>query len=764
MFEFRAGIALRLQAALVALLLVLLFVSAVAVKSFGEFRDSFEEVSVDRLGVMLAANRLAQESESIVAQAPRLVLVESVAALNTMSLRLADQLDWLDQLIAEIANRGVDDAVVARLKARRGHLGQRLDELAQAVRARLLADSRHTVMLNDLRILRGRLDALDTGAAAYFPGQAAGVEAWLAAAGRALFAATLTLAANDRGGLDQLRDETADLLAQAEARRAALPPDVAQALEEINTDLRRLTGPEAGAFAVRSELLRRHDAVSAALQMSKSASDTMAEASAGLIAQVERLIEHRRQDTREQARDDTRVLAAGAALAVGLAVVVLLYVRGSVAQRLRRVQASVLARVRGESAELPVEGRDEIGDIGRAFAYFVSAIDTREHALRASERQLRMVIDGAPFPILVADAGDRRVMFANEEAHELMHLGPAEAQAITRPVVLDLIKGTEDRRRLAELLDRDGRLRGFEARLRYGDGRPFWALLSVTPVLFESRDCLLFTIYDVDRLKSAEARLVDLVRDLERSNADLERFAYVASHDMREPLRMVASYLGLIERRYGEHLDDDGHEFLGYAINGAQRLDRLIVDLLEFSRVGRDPAADPVDIAAMVDLARQNLSVAVEEAGAEIIVAATLPTVRGNAGDLARLFQNLIGNALRYRHPDRPPRVTVDCWRDGATWHFTVADNGIGISPAYHEKVFQIFQRLNASDRDGGSGIGLAVCRKVVDVHGGRIWVEGREGEGAIFRFTLPVMRAGAVVEPPPSSDESAEPLEQAGE
>ena len=228
---------------------------------------------------------------------------------------------------------------------------------------------------------------------------------------------------------------------------------------------------------------------------------------------------------------------------------------------------------------------------------------------------------------------------------------------------------------------------------------------------------------------------------LEHSNADLEQFAYVASHDLREPLRMVSSYLSLLERRYGERLDKDGHEFLNYARDGATRLDRLVLDLLEFSRIDRRGSAIlPMAVRPTLDLAIANLALAIGESGAVIRLAAPLAdaSITGDSAQIARLFQNLIGNAIKYRAPDRPPEVSVSCHREGGNWVFLVADNGIGIEPQYYDRIFGIFQRLHTREKYDGTGIGLAICKRIVERHHGSITVDSKIGEGTVFRVSLP--------------------------
>lgn len=228
-------------------------------------------------------------------------------------------------------------------------------------------------------------------------------------------------------------------------------------------------------------------------------------------------------------------------------------------------------------------------------------------------------------------------------------------------------------------------------------------------------------------------------RDLARSNAELEQFAYVASHDLRQPLRQVASYVSLLERRYSDKLDADARQFIAYARDGATHMDQLIVDLLEFSRIGRNakPVA-PVLLGEVVAEAVANLSTNIAAANGRIEVSEDLPVIIGNASDLVRLFQNLIGNAIKYCLPDRPPVVTVTTEAKHMSHVVTVGDNGIGILPEYFDTIFGVFKRLHTPERYEGNGIGLAICKKVIEQHNGHIWVDSIPGEGTAFHMELP--------------------------
>jgi signal transduction histidine kinase len=236
--------------------------------------------------------------------------------------------------------------------------------------------------------------------------------------------------------------------------------------------------------------------------------------------------------------------------------------------------------------------------------------------------------------------------------------------------------------------------------------------------------------------------------ELRRSNAELEQFAYVASHDLQEPLRKVASFCQLIEQRYGDQLDERGVEYIGFAVDGAQRMQVLINDLLTFSRVGRlNVTHKIVDLDTTLDAALGNLAVAIDESGAQFVRGdGRLPRVVGDATLLTMLWQNLIGNAIKFQRADRAPEVAIDCDRgidehDGQ-WVFSVTDNGIGIEPEFADKVFVIFQRLHSREAYTGTGIGLAVCKKIVELHDGSIGIDTSTSIGTRLWFTLPATAA----------------------
>jgi PAS domain S-box-containing protein len=369
-----------------------------------------------------------------------------------------------------------------------------------------------------------------------------------------------------------------------------------------------------------------------------------------------------------------------------------------------------------------------------------SSVRPVEQAIDRSSAVFENILSIATDGVVCVD-GEQRITFFNQGAERIF--GYRAQDVLGQPLDL-LIPDALRHRHGAHLKDFSGspvtaRQMGERGEIsgRRSDGTVFPAEASISKLRVGESVVFTAVLRDVTERKQAEEALARQAAELARSNAELEQFAYVASHDLQEPLRMVASYTQLLARRYGDRLDDDAREFIGYAVDGVTRMQALINDLLAYSRVGRrEITPGTVDLQKLLERVLITLGPAIEEAEAQVTYD-PLPELPGDAVQLSQLFQNLIGNALKFR-TEVPPRVRVDVQEEGDEWLFCVRDNGIGIPPEFAQRIFDIFQRLHTRDQYPGTGIGLAICKRIVERHGGRIWVESADGAGSTFHFTLP--------------------------
>jgi len=407
-----------------------------------------------------------------------------------------------------------------------------------------------------------------------------------------------------------------------------------------------------------------------------------------------------------------------------------------------------------------------------------------EEALRQRDLEYRLVTDNVPALIASFDSQQRH-RFVNKSYEEWF--GEPREQIVGKH--LAEVLGAETYAHIRSFIEQavSGERVEFEALIPYSGGKRRWVQATYVPDVrgVGGEHGFYSLLKDIDQRKRAEQQLRQQTEELIQSNAELERFAYIASHDLQEPLRMVGSYVRLLERRYKDKLDADAKEFIYYAVDGAIRMQHLIEDLLRFSRIGSKPEPfTPTNCNEVLRYALENLKVRIEETGANVTYD-PLPMVLGDPGQLTQVFQNLISNAMKFKtgetphihlwarrlgdqegefdrpghakhsddsevpssddnreprsqgHEDSPQESTDDQDAVPRRWQFSVRDNGIGLDQKFADKIFMIFQRLHGPKEYSGTGIGLAVCKKIVERHGGRIWVESEPGKGCTFHFTI---------------------------
>ncbi len=415
-----------------------------------------------------------------------------------------------------------------------------------------------------------------------------------------------------------------------------------------------------------------------------------------------------------------------------------------------RIKAAQEAmRAAGESASAIARQNEILGEIGRIIS---SSLDINDVYARFGE-QMRRLMDFDRLSVVLVNPENNTVTVAYVAGDEALGREVGEALQLEGTIINEVVLSNQAMVIQGEM---DELRRRYSNILRYPSsvlapliyrGELFGVLAarSSRPNSFRDEDAEMLSRV-ASQITPAIANsllysaVVQTQEDLARSNDDLEQFAYAASHDLQEPLRTIGAYMNLVRTRYAHVLDGTAVEFIEYAVDGAERMRVLIDDLLEYSRVDtRGMPLEPVNCNDVVESAMENLTHAIADSRAEVEVS-PLPTINGDRSQLSRLFQNLVGNALKFRQEDRKPRVQIWAELRDREWVFAIKDNGIGIAPEHQDRVFEMFSRLHSRARYSGTGIGLALCSKIAQRHGGGIWVESEAGKGATFRFNIPAM------------------------
>jgi PAS domain S-box-containing protein len=373
--------------------------------------------------------------------------------------------------------------------------------------------------------------------------------------------------------------------------------------------------------------------------------------------------------------------------------------------------------------------------------YLVQLADNTVHrlvedALTNSETRYRRLFETAQDGILILDAKTEQITDVNPFLVEMLGY-PKEDFLGKKLWEIGAFKDVEASRAAFSELQQKGYVRYEDLPLQTKEGRLIEVeFVSNTYLVYHNR-VIQCNIRDITDRKRAEKTMKEYAVNLKRSNEDLERFAYVASHDLQEPIRNIISFSQLLSRKYKGKLDPDADEYIGFIVAGAKRMQDLVSDLLEYSRVtSRAEPFVPTFCKEVVEKVLHNLYFQIQESNA-VIKIESLPVVSADPGQLSMVFQNLIGNAIKFRR-DEPPYIHISAEKIDGMWKFAVTDNGIGIDPAFNDHIFEIFQRLHTRDEYPGTGVGLAIVKKIIERHGGKIWVESETGKGSTFYFTLP--------------------------
>ncbi len=405
----------------------------------------------------------------------------------------------------------------------------------------------------------------------------------------------------------------------------------------------------------------------------------------------------------------------------------------------------IIAR-RKDGTTFPVQTSASVvtNEDGEAVGMMASFVDLSEHArirqaLHETERKFRAIINNSPIGIALLDE-DGELLLSNLALQDMLGYSEEKLQNLGLSDLTHPDDVEKDETLYQELHDEERTSYSIDKRFVRRDGSVMWGALTVAVIRNEENapQNVICMVEDVTKEKRMEQERQQLLQDLKRSNEELEQFAYVASHDLQEPLRMVSSYLQLLQRRYQDELDEDADDFIVYAVDGARRMKQLINDLLKYSRITtRGNPFEPVDISGLMEEVVDDLQQQIAETDAAV-THEELPTITADKSQLRRLLQNLVSNAIKYRG-DEPPEIHIGVREQQDAWRFAVADNGVGIPEEQQDRVFVIFQRLHGHDEGGGgTGIGLALCKRIVERHGGDIWVDSEPGEGATFYFTIP--------------------------
>lgn len=433
---------------------------------------------------------------------------------------------------------------------------------------------------------------------------------------------------------------------------------------------------------------------------------------------------------------------------VGLLLLTALALGGGVTFLINRSILVPLARLRhglsaivegaGQPARMDLERNDEIGEMAREMEVLRISVHSRKRA----ELKYQTLFRNCPDIIIVSHRETSRFLEVNDAFERL--LGYSRQEAVGHMALdMGIWAVPDERAHLLDLLAASDRVSGIEVHLRRKDGEVLTTMMSLERVDLDGQDCMITVSRDISERKREEETLRRMVDELAQSNTELARFAHIAAHDLQEPSRSICSYAQLLERKHGAEIGDEGREYLGFLVAGAYRMRDLVSGLLTYSRAGtRASNFRRVDLENLFTAVEIELHAAITEHQALVERDGPLPTVFGDPVQLQQLFAHLLGNGLKFQQEGALPKITISAKGDGDWWHLTIRDNGIGIPADHQEQVFEMFRRLHGPGRYPGAGLGLALARRIVEAHGGRIWLESKPGLGTVVHLTLPAEKS----------------------
>jgi len=762
----RIGVSLRLLAGLSLMAALTLAASLVALDSLNLFHNGFDEITTQWLPSIEAAGRLSQQSESIVAQAPQLADTRTQLARESLKLRLADQLTWLDELIGSLDPVSADPQQVQRLRDLQAELTSNLDRLDGIVGQRFTNDEeRHKLVAemmalsnrrrDDTAVEAERLQMEMRGLLAY-PSQenshramekldqSLSMQHFSRQAAEAMTLSLAISASEQPAEIDKLSLDLADSLNKLDLAWKQLPAGSAEHFRYVAEGLRDIGEGPQGIIANRRDALGEEVASRGALGHNVILSNRLVDTVHDIYAAMETGVLQRGQSIAAALERQRRLLFIGVAFCLIGTLVLFVYIRRVVVRRLHGLQSVMTARADGREVPVPYGGDgDEIGAMARALNILLNALASREEALLGSEQRLRSILDASVFPILIVRLSDTGLVFFNGPAQE--QLGLRVGESVRAPQLFEEDKAAE---RYLDTITHAGALKDYEASLKRRDGSLFWAQLSGIQMTYEGRISVLLSFNDITERRNAELSLTTAKQQAEAAARAKSEFVAMMSHEIRTPMNGI---LGMIQLLSSTPLSEQQKDCVDTICQSGDALLTILNDILDFSKLEAQRLElenAPFDLVAAVDAAAALMAVQAEDKGLTLTVELPpdLPsTLCGDPNRLRQILLNLLSNAVKFTEKGGITLRVALLDRNAATarLRFFVQDTGIGISVTAQRQLFSAFSQADTSisRRFGGTGLGLAISQQLARLMGGEIKLTSRLNQGSTFWFdlTLPV-------------------------